>query len=45
MRNILNEPTPTELHGRLRYTVQDFVALGDVKGKRVLDVGCGYGFF
>jgi 2-polyprenyl-3-methyl-5-hydroxy-6-metoxy-1,4-benzoquinol methylase len=45
MRNILNEPTPAELHGRLRYTVQDFVAQEDVKGKRVLDVGCGYGFF
>jgi len=45
MQNILNEPTPTEFHGRLRYTVQEFVDLSDVEGKRVLDIGCGYGFF
>lgn len=45
MRNILNEPTPADLHGRLRYTVEGFVEADDVKGKRVLDIGCGYGFF
>jgi SAM-dependent methyltransferase len=45
MRNILNEPTPSELHGRLKFTVEEFVDVADVQNKDVLDVGCGYGFF
>jgi SAM-dependent methyltransferase len=45
MRNILNEATPSELHGRLKFTVEEFVDRGDVRDKTVLDIGCGYGFF
>jgi ubiquinone/menaquinone biosynthesis C-methylase UbiE len=45
MRNILNEATPSELHGRLKFTVERFVDRADVCDKSVLDVGCGYGFF
>ncbi|MCI0744298.1 MAG: methyltransferase domain-containing protein [Verrucomicrobia subdivision 3 bacterium] len=45
MRNILSEPTPTELHGRLKFTVEQFVECQDVEGKDILDIGCGYGFF
>jgi SAM-dependent methyltransferase len=46
MRNILAEaPTATEqLHGiRLRAT--RFVAEDDIRGRDVLDIGCGYGWF
>lgn len=45
MRNILNEATPAQLHGRLKFTVEEFVDRGDVHDKTVLDIGCGYGFF
>jgi 2-polyprenyl-3-methyl-5-hydroxy-6-metoxy-1,4-benzoquinol methylase len=45
MRNILNEPTPSDLHGRLKFTVEQFVERADVQDKAVLDIGCGYGFF
>ncbi len=45
MHNILNEPPPADLHGRLKFTVEKFVDAADIAGKTVLDIGCGYGWF
>jgi ubiquinone/menaquinone biosynthesis C-methylase UbiE len=46
MRNILDQgPAPYEaLTGRLRFSC-DFVAGTDLRGKDILDVGCGWGWF
>lgn len=44
MRNILGEAARKDLHGRLLGTV-DFLDREDVKGREVLDIGCGYGWF
>jgi len=43
MKNILNEKPNGELHGRLLEAVK-FVNDSDIKGKTVLDIGCGYGW-
>ena len=46
MRNLLQE-RPREyaqLHGRCRFSC-DFVAPGDLRGRDVLDIGCGFGWF
>ncbi len=45
MNNFLNQPPPTELHGRLAYTVGEFVPAALVRAKSVLNIGCGYGWF
>ena len=45
MHNILNQAPPEALHGRLAYTVNDFVPTSRVKGLSVLNIGCGYGWF
>ncbi|MBM3846740.1 MAG: class I SAM-dependent methyltransferase [Verrucomicrobia bacterium] len=45
MHNILNQPPPDDLHGRLAFTVNSFVPKILVEGKSVLNVGCGYGWF
>ena len=45
MHNILNQPPPEELHGRLAFTVNDYVPKSAVDGKSVLNIGCGYGWF
>lgn len=45
MHNILNQPPPTELHGRLAFTVRSFVPTSLVQNKSVLNIGCGYGWF
>ena len=45
MQNILNEPPHSELHGRLKFTTQDFVEASDIRDKSVVDIGCGYGWF
>ena len=45
MHNIINEPPPTELHGRLKFTTERFVEAADITGRDVLDIGCGYGWF
>src|SRR6266446_6595989 len=45
VHNILNEPPPADLHGRLKFTVEKFVDAADIAGKTVLDIGCGYGWF
>lgn len=44
MRNLIAEKPTGELHGRLAYAVE-FVEDADLKGKTVLDIGCGYGWF
>ena len=46
MRNLLRE-TPkayAQLHGRCRYCCE-FVDPGDLRGRDVLDIGCGFGWF
>ncbi len=45
MHNILNQAPPEELHGRLAYTVREFVGPALVRDRAVLNVGCGYGWF
>ncbi len=45
MHNILKQAPPTELHGRLAFTVRQFVPTPLVTGKSVLNIGCGYGWF
>ena len=46
MKNILNECPKEEgdLEGRLRYSCE-YVSNKDLKGKAVLDIGCGFGWF
>jgi SAM-dependent methyltransferase len=44
MRNLLDEKPTMALHGRLKYAV-NFVDDGDVRRKRLLDIGCGFGWF
>jgi len=44
MKNIINEKPKTSLHGRLLSSML-FVEDADIKDKRVLDIGCGYGWF
>jgi len=44
MKNILNEKPNTKLTGRLKFSV-DFVKDKNIKNKKVLDIGCGFGWF
>jgi len=44
IRNILDEAPTRDLHGRPLYTTK-FVREGDLRGKDVLELGCGYGWF
>ncbi|HEY9085191.1 MAG TPA: class I SAM-dependent methyltransferase [Candidatus Tyrphobacter sp.] len=44
MRNIVHEKPTDPLHGRLAFSVE-WVADEDIRGKDVLDIGCGYGWF
>lgn len=44
MRNILGEKPTDPLHGRLAFSAA-WVAPEDLADRRVLDVGCGYGWF
>lgn len=43
MKNILNETPEGKLSGRFLASV-NFVEKGDVEGKEILDIGCGYGW-
>lgn len=43
MKNILNEKPTSVLQGRLLEAIK-FVSDKDIKGKNVLDIGCGYGW-
>lgn len=44
MKNLLNEQSPNQLHGRLLYST-NFANRQYLQGKRVLDVGFGFGWF
>lgn len=44
MRNITNEKPNKKLSGRLKFTAE-FVDDKSIKGKTILDIGCGYGWF
>lgn len=44
MKNILNQKPDSSLRGRLLESV-NFVNGIDLSGKKVLDIGCGYGWF
>lgn len=44
MKNIINEKPSKALHGRALYNTA-FLEDGDVVNKRILDIGCGYGWF
>lgn len=43
MKNILNEYIDSDFTGRLLYTVK-YIKDSDVRDKKVLDVGCGFGW-
>lgn len=45
MKNILQQNPFMQLSGRIKFTVDDFVKVEDIKNKNVLNVGCGYGWF
>lgn len=45
MKNILKDSPQTVLAGRLRYTTRIFIQTKDISGKKVLNIGCGYGWF
>jgi len=44
MKNILNEKPDLELNARLKFS-NSLVEVRDVKNKRILDIGCGFGWF
>ncbi len=43
MKNLLRETPNTNLHGRRLYSV-NFVADKDIRSKKILDIGCGFGW-
>lgn len=43
MKNIIHETPTNKLHGRLLFTVK-FIGDFDIKNKRILDIGCGFGW-
>ncbi|MDA8066522.1 MAG: class I SAM-dependent methyltransferase [Thermaerobacter sp.] len=44
MRNILSEEPTEAIHGRLLFSAS-FVSDADIEDKKVLDIGCGFGWF
>lgn len=44
MQNILNEQPQEKLEGRLLFSTK-FVNKSDIAQKKILDIGCGYGWF
>jgi SAM-dependent methyltransferase len=44
MRNLLEETPTTDVHPLAAYALE-FVRDEDIRGKRVLDIGCGFGWF
>lgn len=45
MPNFITESPWDTLSGRLAFTVSKFVNKKDIRGKQVLDIGCGFGWF
>lgn len=44
MKNIIEEKPTDELHGRTLYNTR-FVSGEDIRNKKILDIGCGFGWF
>lgn len=44
MKNIINDKPPTNLKGRLRFSM-DLLESNEIRNKKILDIGCGYGWF
>lgn len=44
MKNILNENAKEKLHGRTKFTME-YVEDEDIKDKKILNIGCGFGWF
>lgn len=44
MKNILNESPTKELKGRLLFSTK-FTSTSDIKDKKILNIGCGFGWF
>lgn len=44
MKNLLNDK-PTDKSFSIHPSAIEFINLSDIKGKNVLDIGCGYGWF
>ena len=44
MKNILNDKPSEQLNGRLAYSI-NFVDSSDMREKRILNIGCGFGWF
>lgn len=44
MKNVINENPDFDLNGRFKKSIE-FVDKRDISGKKILDVGCGYGWF
>jgi len=44
MKNITHQTPYEPLHGRIKF-VTEYVNLRDIKNKKILDIGCGYGWF
>jgi SAM-dependent methyltransferase len=44
MKNILNEKPDLNLNARLKFS-NSLVDVSDIKNKKVLDIGCGFGWF
>lgn len=44
MKNITHQTPYDSLHGRVKF-VTEYVHLRDIKNKKILDIGCGYGWF
>ena len=45
MKNILKELPQKNLSGRLKFTTENFIDTHDISGKKILNIGCGYGWF
>src|SRR3989344_1183574 len=44
MKNILMDKPETSLNGRIKFSTE-FVNNSEIKDKRILDIGCGFGWF
>lgn len=45
MKNITDEKPSDSLIGRTSFTANRFIKLGDIKGRTILNIGCGFGWF
>lgn len=45
MKNITDEKPSDSLMGRTSFTANRFINMGDINGKTILNIGCGFGWF